>query len=545
MNFKQMLIIFLLLLGRLSLQAYDTPFLKAISEGDISTVKYFIVKGEDVNKITGYSPLHVAAHEARAEIVKLLVEAGADVNLEIKNVGRPLHFCTIGLGNGYAGERKEEFLWIIQYLIDCGADVNAQLPIRNVAGEITYYQVPLICALTYPVYTSTNCHGGMPDTSYAELLIENGADINLVIQTGFYKESVEKFTALMKEKYSTHLNIESKFGIYDLNTLESESSSTYCINDKGQIVGSYLFQNQKFFFIKNSNGEMSLIDLPPTAEPIKLSNRGFIAGNYFSEKIMKGFFWSSETGLIDIGSLGGVATVVCDMNERGQIVGQSETLRESIIDNSLEKHAYIWEKGAMQDLGTLTGDLGLPGNESIAYSIHNSGTIVGSSNIARCSKGRIIRGNTQAIIKTNSDSDWQIVSNKTNEYMAAYAINDKNEIILKKMLPTGQIKIVILNLNSKKETTLLDSHRIDSAKIMKNGLIALKTSNSIWLFTPQAEAGAICYTPISPTSQLSRNPFWAKINVLQDVNIWGNFVGQGMNLYGENQAIILQPQGDN
>lgn len=534
MNIRKLIIFsvfHLSLLGSFSLQAYDTPFLKAIAENNISTVKTFIKKGEDVNKVTGFAPLHVAAYNARAEIVKLLVESGADVNMDVKNMGTPLQYCSIALGIWFTEERKDEFLWIMQYLIDCGADVNAGQIIRSVDGKITYKRVAaLSSAIT------------IPDTSYAELLIDNGADINLGDDAGFYKDSVEKYKALIEKKYSHQEKFESQYKIDDLNTLECDSSSAYCINDIGQIVGSYLIQNRKFFFIRNADGETSLIDLPLTAEPVKLTNRGFIAGNYKSDDGNKrGFFWSYDTGFVELGSLGGATTIVCDINERGQVVGQSETLCTSQIDGNFEKHAFIWQKDSMQDLGTLTGDLGLPGDESIAYCIHNSGTVLGSSNVTLCHKGKIVRGNTQAIIRKTSDTEWQIISDYSHLYSAAYAIGNNNEVVLTKKLSNNQEHVVVLNLDTRKEIGLLNGHSISNAKIMKNGVVCLKTSNSVWAFAPKTSHQEMSYTPTSPTYQLSYNPYWKKINGIKDINILGNYVGQGLNIYGEKQAILLTP----
>lgn len=536
-KFMTTIFFFLLMVMNVTLTAYETPFQQAIVTGDVESVKTLIAKGENINQSKDFAPLHLAAYHGRSEIVELLVEHGANVNLDVKNIGTPLNYCAVGLMSGGPIKMgKDSYIRIMQFLIDSGANIDA---------KDTHNRVPLYSAIVNPIIIGPNAYGICPDTEYAELLIDNGADFKIAIKSGLTEETLNKFEQSLTEKYSTYKNFESQFEIHDLNTLQSNSSSAYCINDKGQIVGSYLIQNKKFFFIQSSDGEMSLIDLPSTAEPIKLSNRGFIAGNYFYDRIKRGFFWSPETGFIDLGSLGGETTIACDMNEKGQIVGQSETSYRSLIDSTFEKHAFIWQRGIMLDLGTLTGDLGLSGDESIAYHIHNSGTILGSSNVALCYKDKIVRGNAKAIIREKSDSNWHIISNETNQYLAAYAINDKKDVILTKSLPLGQTRVVIFNLDSKTETPLLNSHKINSAKIMKNGLVALKSSNVIWVFIPKAAAEKICYTPTSPIYQLSQSPLWTKINVLQDVNIWGNFVGQGMNIYGEKQAIILRPSGIN
>jgi len=57
-------------------------FCKAIIQGDIATVRTFIALGEDVNqKSLGMTPAIFAARYNRAEILKLLIENGADIKI--------------------------------------------------------------------------------------------------------------------------------------------------------------------------------------------------------------------------------------------------------------------------------------------------------------------------------------------------------------------------------------------------------------------------------------------------------------------------------
>ena len=57
-----------------------SPFCQSISKNDIETVKKLIRMGENVNKFSGgKSPLMYAARYNRVEIIKLLVEKGADI----------------------------------------------------------------------------------------------------------------------------------------------------------------------------------------------------------------------------------------------------------------------------------------------------------------------------------------------------------------------------------------------------------------------------------------------------------------------------------
>lgn len=69
----------------------------------------------------------------------------------------------------------------------------------------------------------------------------------------------------------------------------------------------------------------------------------------------------------DLGTLGGTQSIASDINNSGQIVGNSAV-------SSGINHAFTYANGVMTDLGTLGG------TQSYAYGINNSGQIVGESN---------------------------------------------------------------------------------------------------------------------------------------------------------------------
>jgi probable HAF family extracellular repeat protein len=73
----------------------------------------------------------------------------------------------------------------------------------------------------------------------------------------------------------------------------------------------------------------------------------------------------AEATLTDLGTLGGDESVAYDLNERGRVVGKSQTA-------SGEWHAFVWEDGSMRDLGSL-------GGESCACATNEKGEIAGYS----------------------------------------------------------------------------------------------------------------------------------------------------------------------
>ncbi len=57
-----------------------STFCKAVMQGDVDTVKKLIELGEDVNqKSLGKAPIHYAARYNKVEVLKVLIDNGADL----------------------------------------------------------------------------------------------------------------------------------------------------------------------------------------------------------------------------------------------------------------------------------------------------------------------------------------------------------------------------------------------------------------------------------------------------------------------------------
>src|SRR3989442_3186394 len=182
--------------------------------------------------------------------------------------------------------------------------------------------------------------------------------------------------------------------IIDLGTLGGNESGSNYVNNEGQVVGTSTIntvlgpQTHPFLW---ENGVM--LDLGTLGGPDAFpgngcanQRKGLVVGGSNTSSTTDHttglfrnhpFLWENGT-MIDLGSLGGNGAAVC-ANNRGQVIGGS-----SLADNpgacSEEIggpgcHAFLWEHGVMQDLGTLGGD------NSTAIWINDAGEIVGGADL--------------------------------------------------------------------------------------------------------------------------------------------------------------------
>src|SRR6266403_39501 len=101
-----------------------------------------------------------------------------------------------------------------------------------------------------------------------------------------------------------------------------------------------------------------------------VNDRGQVVGDSFTtgNAADHAFSWTPAGGMTDRGTLGGTRSVARAMNAHGQVVGSSYTAGNAAL------HAFSWTRaGGMIDLGTLGGDV------SIAYAVNARGQVVGDS----------------------------------------------------------------------------------------------------------------------------------------------------------------------
>jgi probable HAF family extracellular repeat protein len=175
-----------------------------------------------------------------------------------------------------------------------------------------------------------------------------------------------------------------------LPTLGGNNAEAWQINNRGQVTGA----------AENATQDPNCTAFTPEVEPViwergkihelptvsgdldglaqAINHRGQAVGistNCPSELFVfpsHAVLWTggpAKVGVIDLGNLGSTKfNIVFGINNRGQVVGQSG------LTGDMAFHAFLWQDGAMTDLGTLPGDV-----VSWAETINSKGEAVGTS----------------------------------------------------------------------------------------------------------------------------------------------------------------------
>ncbi|MBN1396190.1 MAG: DUF3466 family protein, partial [Pirellulales bacterium] len=157
----------------------------------------------------------------------------------------------------------------------------------------------------------------------------------------------------------------------DIGTLGGDRSYAYDINDDGQVVGKSYITGVSTYRAFLYDGTMNELTGPSGATysiAEGVGEDGEVVGYAGISGRTNGFLYTDGGGYVNLGSLGSdpiAQTSGRDINTSGQITGHSST--------GSQIHAFLYESGSMQDLGTLGG------SSSEGYALNDSGTVVGFS----------------------------------------------------------------------------------------------------------------------------------------------------------------------
>lgn len=154
------------------------------------------------------------------------------------------------------------------------------------------------------------------------------------------------------------------------------SAQFYSVNDNGDAVGQEAPLDSsgtaQAIMWNQASGITDIASDTSAARifPLGINDSGMVAGyvSIGTDDTYQAFVWTASTGLVDLGTLGGVSSRASAINNTGEIVGTSQV-------SSGDWHAFYWTPSSgMVDIGTLDGY-----SSSEALGLNNDGEIVGDS----------------------------------------------------------------------------------------------------------------------------------------------------------------------
>ena len=124
----------------------------AASKNQLGKISFLLNKGADVNfkNERGASPLNVACDRTALDAIQLLIDGGADVNTRTTRGNTPLSCAASGKGctlvKTYAFNTTYDFTNVAEILLDNGADVNLLNPLLIAARSGNVKMVQLLLA---------------------------------------------------------------------------------------------------------------------------------------------------------------------------------------------------------------------------------------------------------------------------------------------------------------------------------------------------------------------------------------------------------------
>jgi probable HAF family extracellular repeat protein len=184
----------------------------------------------------------------------------------------------------------------------------------------------------------------------------------------------------------THPLGEAAYSITDLGTLGGDASEATGINNQGGVVGWSATaggETHAFLYAAGTMTDLGTLPGGTSSRATGINDAGQVVGFAGINEHGPGFQEFTQGFIWQDGSMQALGALYCPctfnkrygtsaafgVNAAGQVVGDSETVRGEAF-----RHAFLWEGGAMQDIGGGAGSFSI----SVAYGINGTGQVVGS-----------------------------------------------------------------------------------------------------------------------------------------------------------------------
>lgn len=161
-------------------------------------------------------------------------------------------------------------------------------------------------------------------------------------------------------------------GMVDLGAFGQGDAVVTAMNDRGQVTGHASFplgaiSERRGFFWSPRTGIVDIGVIEEFSAPQAMNDAGTVVGTAGAgPQGILGFRWTRATGIGDMGTLPDEFTNVYDINNAGQVVGESPFVAGG------NTHPFLWTPGQrLLDLGTGTADSGA------ATEINEHGIVIG------------------------------------------------------------------------------------------------------------------------------------------------------------------------
>ena len=294
------------------------------------------------------------------------------------------------------------------------------------------------------------------------------------------------------------------YEIIDLGTLGGGWGVAYGINDAGQVVGQSRTAGGGYHtFLWDSTSGMT--DLG-AGMAFGINNTGQVVGLANSHA----FFWDTDSGMIDLGTLGGSESTAWNINDAGQVVGESKTI-------SGQTHAFLWDStNGMTDLGVLGGSY------SRAFGINDAGQVVGVSG-----GSAFLWDSTSGITELDPGISH------------AYAINDFGQVV--GWTPrSGEDQAIIWSEGVMTYLWDPEDSYFSYAYAINNAGQVVGTSQNAPVYYDSAFLWDSTNGVVLLDDLLVSDPGWENLWEGYDINNYGQIVGTG-NINGETHAFLMTP----